>query len=1626
MTHHRKTAPFVSPQWPRHALGHACLLALAGFSSMAAAQTQPGAALLVTNASITTNPVTTTGSVWFADYNLTSSNSQFGLGVLDASNVGIQTGSSLTGAGAVPTTVSGNRLKSLAFGNTSLSTGGLSLLANTGTADGLLVVNLQSLSGTVDGSANPATVAPLSVSAVVDASSTFITQSGMASADLSLNTNTLQASTQLNVSDIEVQGVLPAGYVSTATGSSSVAFGSAGASLGNPAATPTPVAGTTGSVNLSSLQSTASAEPTATLSDSSVALAVSDTTGGAFSSAASVNGNALTASTGVNTATSVFRAEAGSAAWKGSVSVTNLQNAAAIDGTTDSLASVADSGISADLRNGAGQTNLTGSLTLSDNQIAATATGNVAGSRLASGAIAAGTAIVLEGSSDVTGTGSGTGTSVNLTAGTARSVADLTLVNAQANAASSFVASVADAGVTSAVDNLAGGVLTQGGNTLQASTTANLGGNLVSVGQTGSVSNITASVSALTLQSNRTLSSTASLTDSAVSAVVGIANAVPTGTVTLSENTLAATAEGNVGVTSVGLQAANLAVSGTLGVGATQGVTLNAAAGNASAGLGVVALSVQSNEGVGGSLTANNEGSTVSLSFNDQGSVADALDIQSMTATLSSNLLQASATANSASTGVTLSGTNGTGLSAAVGNSQRNLDLAVAANADGLSVGLTADAVNSSALALDSNRITAAATGNTASSRLDVNLANASGAASMTPFTRAEVWGASEVRAEADLALANAQVSSRADVTAAVVGSVSLDVGNVSSAFGPFTLSPSTLSLSSNTVGATVEVNRASNAMALEVGNLSGMATALVSLQAMSAGEALSSTDGGVNLTADRVEGSALTANSNTVSASTQGNAVANNVRLSGTTATGDQNFMWSGYSYAQSSSANTYANVSLANGQSSSGNTLSALVGNSSDPAAVTLTVDAVTAGAALSLADNRLGANTSVNSASNALALDITNITDMTAGVASGQDLNGTSATAVMSGLVSANTGSVTGSNITVSGNAIAASVSGNAVNNTLAVDAATASAQSFGGYSSGYLFGSEAQGTFQVSNYQRVAGTGSADLNSMSTGDVTITSGAAAVGSSALTLSDNSVLADTRANSASNALTLDVTTLSAAAGLASSQRIDFAEVGSVSTGNVLLQSGGVTGSALTVSGNTVKSSALGNLVNNQVELAGTNATGAFSGGSFVVAGQVAELRAVTAVANLQNSNGIDLSAVTTGAVGMAVAGVNSSTALTLSGNSLGALAQSNSASNSLSLDASNLSGYSAAVASSQATSGAVLATAQGAGAGAFTVTADSAGNSPVVLSDNTFSAVAGMNEAFNTFTATGATLSGQSGSASAAVGDASTDGVAFSVINAQSGTGVVDALADPLSVGFAGALTGGSLSIADNTVLARASVNTASNVLTLAATNSLLATAVVNNVQEMASSASALVETGSVQAELGVGGGASTVAVSGNSASAQANGNQAFNMLNATAASGISSAGPSSQPTFAVLNQQRTQATADGISAVLNGTTLGAALNGTGGRTTVQGNQLVAMASGNSVDNVLAMSALPGSLNTARAAVTNVQYNMASITASVNGASVMGSGSVSGGGSVNVSGNTITAQVMGNRAVNSISAR
>jgi hypothetical protein len=90
-------------------------------------------------------------------------------------------------------------------------------------------------------------------------------------------------------------------------------------------------------------------------------------------------------------------------------------------------------------------------------------------------------------------------------------------------------------------------------------------------------------------------------------------------------------------------------------------------------------------------------------------------------------------------------------------------------------------------------------------------------------------------------------------------------------------------------------------------------------------------------------------------------------------------------------------------------------------------------------------------------------------------------------------------------------------------------------------------------------------------------------------------------------------------------------------------------------------------------------------------------------------------------------------------------------------------------------------------------------------------------------------------------------------------------------------------------------------------------------------------------------------------------------------------------------------------------------------------VTGNAIQSVAYGNTASNTIQLSALPATLNTASAAITNVQYNLASVTASITGVNVQGNGSnsVSSSG-VNISGNTVTAMAVGNRAVNFIVGR
>jgi hypothetical protein len=398
-------------------------------------------------------------------------------------------------------------------------------------------------------------------------------------------------------------------------------------------------------------------------------------------------------------------------------------------------------------------------------------------------------------------------------------------------------------------------------------------------------------------------------------------------------------------------------------------------------------------------------------------------------------------------------------------------------------------------------------------------------------------------------------------------------------------------------------------------------------------------------------------------------------------------------------------------------------------------------------------------------------------------------------------------------------------------------------------------------------------------------------------------------------------------------------------------------------------------------------------------------------------------------------------------VSGNSVAAIAQSNSADNGLSLSAGNAIGVSGAVASVQQAWGRVTATATTQDSDkAFAVRTERAEASQLTVSGNVFRASAGQNEAFNRQVVTASALTGSGAGAgylptfvdSVEGGAGST--ADHAVLNQQSGSGNVTAVATPGLIGLpVGSTWGSNLSVTGNEVSAKANVNLSSNTLELATQGTLAATGTVSNAQvTQGGNTSALVggKTGTFigTSAWSIDGG--TASVTGNSLGAVAGGNSAGNVLNASAsrfAAGLS-------PSFQVLNQQENTAS---MNAAVQNATIGMALGfphdvtgklgafgstgygygGMNGTTaTVQGNQVQASGYGNTASNSIGLSAAGGAAG-AGAAIANRQVNAATISATVSGVMVGIGGGQSAGSNVVVTGNAIAAQAVGNTATNVI---
>jgi len=316
-------------------------------------------------------------------------------------------------------------------------------------------------------------------------------------------------------------------------------------------------------------------------------------------------------------------------------------------------------------------------------------------------------------------------------------------------------------------------------------------------------------------------------------------------------------------------------------------------------------------------------------------------------------------------------------------------------------------------------------------------------------------------------------------------------------------------------------------------------------------------------------------------------------------------------------------------------------------------------------------------------------------------------------------------------------------------------------------------------------------------------------------------------------------------------------------------------------------------------------------------------------------------------------------------------------------------------------------------------------------LTVSNNAVSAVAEQNTATNNLVVSGTNITGAGLTGLASYVPATTvatTGSDFAVLNVQLGSGTLSASSTPGVIGTRiDGLDGGSATISDNVVLAMATVNTANNSLVLSAVNALNATGSVNNVQTSAGpAASATVSGATVGVALPTGGltpvtiDGTPVTISGNSLTASSGGNTASNSLLAAT---VPTIGGSALPTFQVLNSQTNAASmtslVDAVSVGLPISLAGSSISNA--NLSISGNQVLALGYGNNARSTLTTSSLIGSasswLTSTQLNTGNISTTVSNATLGVTGALISSTGGVTG----SVSGNTITAQSVGNSAVN-----
>ncbi|PKO69495.1 MAG: hypothetical protein CVU22_04780 [Betaproteobacteria bacterium HGW-Betaproteobacteria-16] len=1419
------------------------------------------------------------------------------------------------------------------------------------------------------------------VSSLVEDNSLSIVLTGFESGSAVNKDNTISASTVVNQGTSSIAGVVPVGYTSVTPGSVSVS------SLFGPVES-----AAQGSIVVTTAQQTSDVASSAVAADNAVALTLTAGNMAALEAGAAVTGNKIVASTKGNSSASTIDIQSveGAPTFSGSAVISNTQ----LGTNAPASATNSDGSVRATVTGLLGISELGGSLAVSGNSISSATIGNEA---LGSGTNPVGNQILLADGLSFAGPGNISappGATLNGYADGTAVNADLVIANTQSNTSllgSVMGSSTINGAVETSVESLVNGAVALSDNAITSSATGNAARSALASGT--NAASFSGSAALANQQDNTTVGVTATNAGSSIEATAG---SVQDSSVSVADNRSSASARGNEVGQSLDLNATTLSLGDTVNL--TSSATLLQASGPATV----------SNRQVntGAAVTANNTASSIGQR---------ATSVSGPTLSVTGNTQDAVALANNASNQLSLAGTTVSGGAGIL--SQQRVDAeeadytpasTVTATLSGARAFIEAGngaSVAGSTLAVTDNLQEAIGYGNLVNNAMSVSgttlvTPDTLGAASTVTLDSVDNMPSGNVVAafgvlsqQSVLSDVNARVtSSGASAQIAVTGSLdnstALNDANTLSteAYGNYGQSGLSLAATNVGVGAFSSVGNLTSLQSVEADITAQTATGAV---------ALTSVSGNVG-SVDTV--SSVSASGNRIDAQATGSRAINTV---GVSATNIDTVATGSTSTAMGSEMTTTAAFSLQNMQTGAGSVNATLldVDNTSLPSDVRVAIVGDVTRSSVLADGNTARAVATSNNATNALLIDGSgnlatssaqqNVQVTSAGVnalvgqaglpasAGGPFNYGIGGTGLSH---DSETDMFTAGTLTVDTTALGADARAFLLNNGWSDAGANMVSRSAVGYSATVVdyLDLTMGGTFARSGITLPTD------GTPNSGGVNLAVGGS-VTDSALSVSGNTTYGLTRGNVASNRTEVkgntiasgsSATVASAGEGIMGGletvadhtvtnlqQVIGDAPINSNVHGSFFISAqpgAAISGSSLSVSGNTQMAEARANTATNSLMLEGTS---------------------VTAVSALQSAQMSAAAVNASSNLNLFAPGAVTDSSVLLSNNSNIALAVMNDATNSLTVQGS------------QVGSGDVANISVGGDFG-DTLTAEHV--------------LANQQAATTTVTSTATTT-----------------------LNNQ------EALASDT-----GTAVRSTLSILDNTTAAEATANQALNTASVTGTASQAASVALRNIQDSSADVTATATSAARVALAPLNSTAlnsSSVVLDGNSTTALARGNSATNVLNSLAGanygpatggsvqSGDALTGFAVNANAGILNSQ---SNTGAVSAASTGASYQVAMNSmdaaalSSSSLAVTGNQVVAQAYGNSAVNQLTLNA--SNTGTPTSAIGNYQRNTGAITATVTSVNFgAGISNAMTGSTVNVSGNQISASAVGNSVASSIMA-